>query len=205
MYSLTAPRLHLRRGIVVGAVAIVAALPASGSGGATNASSKFSGNACALVAPLVEGDLITGPCRRHTTVDPKGGPYKVTYAADWGSIIASPETGAADHALAVTVITPAPGFLALVQAEYKQEIAAGKDKAITGLVGGFTIMPYVFSPDQPTASDPARKGFYGNAAFISKGYVCTVAFYYRSPTNPPTADAVETVLLAIVGHVADNV
>ncbi len=209
MYSPTALRLRLRCAVIGGAVAAIVALaasPASGSGGATKASSKFSGNACALVtAPLLAGDSITGPCRHTNTVDNKGGPYKVIDAADWGSVAASPDTGAADHALAITVITPAPGYLPLLQAEYKQEIASGKDKAITGLVGGFTIMPYVFSPDQVTASDPVRKGFYGNAAFISKGYICTVSFYYRSPKDPPTAGGVEVALLTLVSHVEDQV
>jgi hypothetical protein len=207
MYS-TAPRLHLRRVIFVGSVAVVAlaASSASGRGAATNASSKFTGNACSLVnAPLLGGDSISGPCRHTNTVDAKGGPYKVIYAGDWGSVAASPETGAADHALAITVITPAQGYLALVQAEYKQEIAAGKDKSITGLVGGYTIMPYVYSPDQVTPSDPVRKGFYGNAAFISKGYLCTVSFYDRSPTDPPTANGVEVALLTIVSAVEAKV
>ena len=120
MYSRTALRLHLRFAIIVGAVAVVAlaASPASG-GGATKASSTFSGNACTLVnAVALAYASIAAPCRRHTTVDTKGGPYKVIYAADWGSVGGGNfETEAGDHALAVTVITPAAGYLSLVQAE----------------------------------------------------------------------------------------
>jgi hypothetical protein len=184
---------------LVAVVVAAAALPVTGASAVPPSSKTVPASVkhlCSTIDPSFVSDAgVTAPCVQLKPLL-GGKTFVACYAANWGSVLT--EEGS-DHALGVEVCLPrSPTFLARQKLAVAHEIASGRVEAMKN--GDFEEMTYDREKTfEKEGEEQVEKfeGFKGGAGFIQDGYVCTVALFERSHTDPPSSATFQQHLLAI--------